>query len=470
VSISVEVEASKQPEGDTYPAGSPEAQNHDRSIRPPIAPSEVDASAPPSESSTRIRRPRSQESDATAVNTVPPKTLIVASDRAGKILVPASSSVIDGTAASAKEMSRLQTNGDVESTSTVELPGGGEESDPIEPEPTPSASQSRRSIGPTPRRRAPSGLLKPPLISEPPSRRSGRLANRRSSASTSQVALVPLSQVRRKMTEALEMSIAEEDKKRIREDVGEATREKSSRKQEGKTLKRATARHSGESGHDTSPSVAREDGSPRTPNPSQPRWTTLPRSENTHTDASSIIDEPRTSSQGFSAKLPLTPGADGPSTLNAEKKTPASPRRGIISPPRGKKGGAKPLFFPGSSQVPPAPSPAGSEDGSDVGTPLLTRKTPAKAKSTPHSTSTLRRLTDLANNDILFSKSKVARQLFNNTPSVKVQPRLEANDDEEDDGSDSSSEASVVNSHIPKERRAGANARRKGQGLSSLSI
>jgi len=125
----------------------------------------------------------------------------------------------------------------------------------------------------------------------------------------------------------------------------------------------------------------------------------------------------------------------------------------------------KPLFFPGSSQVPPLP--AGSEDESDVGSPLLSRKTPVK--STPRSLSQFRRFKDLADDDILFSKSKAARQLFNNTPSVKVQPMPEANDDGEDEESDSSSEASVMNSHIPKGRRAGATPRRKGQGLSSLS-
>jgi len=468
VSTTVEVGAPKQPEGDTYPAGSPEAQNQDRSIRPPIAPSEVDATAPPSQSNTLIPRPASP--NVTAINTEPPKSLILALDQAGSVLVPASSSVIDGTAASAEEMPQFQTNGDVESA--VELPSGGEESDPIEPEPTqPPANRSRQSIGPTPRaprRRASSSVLKPPPVSELPSRRSGRLANRRSSASTSEATLVPLSQVRRKMTEALETSIAKEENKRIRDDAEEATREKSSRKQVGKSWKRPTTQHSGESGHETSPSVAREDGSPRTPNPSQPKWTTLPQSEQTHTDASSVIDGHRTSSQGSSAKLALAPGVDGLSTLNTEKKTPASPRRGIIPPSRGKKGGVKPLFFPGSSQVPPAPSPAGSEDESDVGMPLLPRQTPAK--STPRSGSEFRRFTDFANNDVLFSTSKLARQRLNNTPSVKVQPRLEANDDGEDEESDSSSEASVVNSHIPKERRAGATTRRKGQGLSSLSI
>ncbi|KAH9961343.1 hypothetical protein BC827DRAFT_342809 [Russula dissimulans] len=273
VSTSVEVEASKRPEGDTYPVGTPEAQNQDRSIRPPIAPREDDATAPSSQSSTPTPRPTSPESDATAINTEPAKSPIHASDQADGVLVPTSSSVIDETAANTKEMSQLQMNDDVESA--VKLPGGGEESDPIEPEPT--QPRSGRSIGPTPRaprRRAPSGVLKPPPISELPSRRSGRLANRRSSAGTSEATLVPLSQVRRKMTEALETSIAiaQEENRRIRDDAEEVNQEKSSRKPAEKSRKRPITQHSGESGHETSPSVAREDGSPRAPNSSQPRF------------------------------------------------------------------------------------------------------------------------------------------------------------------------------------------------------
>lgn len=261
------------------------------------------------------------------------------------------------------------------------------------------------------------------------------------------------------MTSALKKSVqsAKEENGVIRNDA-EKGREKSARKQvrkSGNKPVRSTAHQSDDSGDDTSPSVAREDGSPISH--------VKPTSEQTKSITPSVIDEPRTNSQG-----PLGMLSQTQSTLGAEKKTPVLTGR-VLAPSQRKKGDVHPLFIPGSSQVPrhPSPSPSGSKNESEVVASSLPNKTPIK--STPRSSSQLRRLTDLTSNSILFSKSKAAplRQ-FRNTPSVKAQLQFDASGDgEDDDGSSSSSDDRVTSSHIPRERRAGASMR-KGRGLSSL--
>ena len=333
---------------------------------------------------------------------------------------------------------------DVESA--VEPPGGDEESDPIEAEPTqPPANRPSRTLRGSQRRAR--RVLSPPPVSDLPSRRSGRLANRQSTERSSEATLVPLTQVRRKMTSALERSGKEENGV-IRDNAREG----------GVKPASSTAQRLGDSGDDTSPSVAREDGSPTS---SHVKRTTIPQSKRTQSSPSVIIDEVSTSSQGLLGKL-------SQGTSGAEKKTPVLSGRGAATPSRRKKGGIRPLFFPGSSQVAPralSPSPSGSENESGTVAPLLPRKTPTK--STP-GRSQFRRLTDLTSSDKLFSKSKSAQRRFKNTPSLKAQPRFEASDGGEyDDESSSSSEDRVTSSHIPRERRAGATTR-KGRGLSSL--
>jgi hypothetical protein len=343
-------------------------------------------------------------------------------------------------------------------------PGGNEESDPIEPEPTQSlVDRPSRSTDPVPRahqRPASRTVLNPPPASDRLSRRSDRLANRRSSVSNSGATLVPLTQVRRRMTSALEKPVpSAEENGVIRNDV-EKAREKSSRKQvrkSGGKPVRSTAQQPDDSDDDTSPSVAREDGSPI----SHVKRTNLPPSEQTKSNTPSVIviDEPRTNSQGPLGKL-------SQSTSGAKKKTPVLRR--VLVPSQRKKGSTQPLFIPGSSQAPrhPSPSPSGSENESEMAASSLPKKTPTK--STPRSQ--FRRLTDLTSDDILFFKSKAAQlRQSKNTPSAKVQLRSDARDDgEDDDGSSSSSDDRVPSSHIPRERRAGASMSRKGRGLSSL--
>jgi hypothetical protein len=450
-STDAEVEASGRPEVDTYPC---EAGNQGHPISSQTGPTKIDATAPQSQSSTTIFGPPSPKLDDTAINVESPDL----ASRTGRVLVPSSSPVIDGTTANNEtEAQSHDANDDVEST--VEPPGSDEGSDPIEPEPTqPLADRPSRSTDPVPRghqRRASRTVLNPPPVSDQQSRRSSRLANR--SVSNSGAALVPLTQVRRRMTSAFEKA---EEAGVIHNDVEEAPREKSVRKEISKSGNKpvhSTAQQSDDSGDGTSPSVAREDGSPT----SHVKRTNLPPSEQTKSNNPSVIDEPRTNSQGPLGKL-------SQSTSGAEKKTPRLTGR-VLVPSQRKKGSTQPLFIPGSSQVPrhPSPSPSGSENESEMAASLLPRKTPAK--STPRSGSQFRRLTDFTDNGGLFSKTKTALRQFKNTPSVKTQLRFDASDDgEDDDESSSSSDDRVPSSHIPRERRAGASMGRKGRGLLSL--
>jgi hypothetical protein len=447
-----------------YPIQPPEAGKQDHSISSQTRPNKIDATAPRSQSSTKIFRPASPESDVTVINAEATKSPNLASteQQTGRVLVPASSPVVDKTVGNTETKGRSEdAKDDVESA--VEPPGGDEESDPIEAEPTqPPANRPSRRTDDALRgsQRRARRVLSPPPVSDLPSRRSGRLANRQPSERSSEATLVPLTQVRRKMTSALERSGKEENGV-IRENAGEVGLKKSVRKQVGESRVQpasSTAQRLGDSGDDTSPSVAREDGSPTS---SHVKRTTIPPSKRTESSPSVIIDEVRTSSQSLLGK-------SSQGTTSAEKKTPVLSGRGIATPSRRKKGGIRPLFFPGSSQVAPralSPSPSGSENESETVASLLPRKTPTK--STP-GRSQFRRLTDLTSSDILFSKSKSAQRRFKNTPSVKAQPRFDASDGEEDDGESSSSSGDrVTSSHIPRERRAGATTR-KGRGLSSL--
>jgi len=467
VSINAGAEASEQLEVDTYLSQPLEAWDQDQSITPQTVP--VDATASPSQPGTRLPGPASPELDATTINTEPSKFPVQASSdlQNGKVLVPASP-VIDGPAASTKKVQSQDMNDEVESA--VEPHGGDEESDPIEQGSTqPNQPASSQGIGSAPRdhrRRTSRTALNPPVL-EQTSRRSDRLANRRFSVAPSGPALVPLSQIRSKMTSALEKTISSaKDSDWIRDVAEEATREKSVRKYVGKSRNkptRSTAQQSDDSGDETSPSVARDDGSPRALLSSQVKWTTLPPSDHSQPGTSSVIDELRMSSQGSLGKPP--PGEDESSRSADEKTVPVSTPGGVTVPSRVKKGDAQRLFFPGSSQVPRAPStsPSESENESKM---VLPKKTPIR---TPRSGSHLRRLTELASSGTLFSKSKATQRRFKNTPSVVTQPRFDASDDGEDDEeSSSSSDDAVLSSHIPKERRAGAARRKKEQGLLSL--
>ena len=430
-----------------------EAENQGHSFSPQIRSKKIDATAPQLQSSTKICGPACPESDATAINTeaAKPPNLVSTKQQTGRVLVPASSPFIDRTAANTETKAQSQdANDDVESA--VELPGGDEESDPIELEPT------QPPVPRGPQKRAPRTVLNPPPVSELPSRRSGRLASRQSSASTSGATLVPLTQVRRKMTSALEKS-AQSAKGNgvVRDDAEEATRGRRGQTQAGVKPTRSTMRQSGDSGDDTSPSVAREDGSPT----SHMKRIALPRQ--TRSNSSLVIDELQTSSQGPVGKLSR-------GTSGAETKTPVLSGRSVTDPSRRKKGTSQPLFFPGSSQVgprAPSPSPSGSENESETAASLLPSKTPTK--STPGGSSQFRRLTDITSSNILFSKSKAAQRRFKNTPSLKVQPQFDASGDgEDDDESSSSSDDGGSSSHIPRERRAGAGTSTRRRGLSSL--
>jgi hypothetical protein len=475
VSINAEAEASKPSEVNTYLTRPLETQNQDHSISPQSVAGRVDAAAPPSRSSTKHSGPTPTESDAIATNTEPsnPRVLDPTESQATTLPILASSLAKNGAAASTKEKVQSLDANDDDVESAIEAHGSSKESDPIEQDstqpPIDPVTPSRGSES-VPPKRASRTVSNPSAASEQPFRRSGRLANRRFSVAASEATLIPLSQIRSKMTSALTNSIpsTKKDNKWIHDAAEEATREKGVPKRVGKSRKKpapSTAQHSCGSGDDTSPSVAREDGSPRMPISSQVNWATLPPSDPAQPDASSVIDELRSSSQGPTGKLPAD--EDKSSRSNSRGKAPVNTQKGDVVPSRGGKGRVQPLFFPGSSQIPRprSPSPSGSESGDQTVASLLPTKTPTR--STPRNGSQFRRLTDITSSGKLFSKS--AQPRLKNTPSLKVQPRFDASDNGEDDEESSSSSGDAEsNSHIPKERRAGAARRKKAQGLSSL--
>jgi hypothetical protein len=452
-------EASEQAEIDAEPEKPREARDQDHSDSLPTALDKHGAMA--TQFCIKTLKPASPESDVTMTN------LATIERSKGTILVPASSPSM--TQAVAHNGEKGQSQDEIEDVYSQDEPlHSCKESDPIEAEPTqPPINQPgpARSIEPAPREsrgRAPRVTLNPPPVSEQPSRRSGRLANRRSSVGISKVKPVPQTQIDLKAPVSVKSrtySVKEGDEQ-TRDERAEANREKS-----GNEVKHKSTQ-SRSSGNDVSPSATQRVDSLRPS--SQAEWTTLTPPEPTQPDDSSVIDEPRTSSQGLAGKQ--SPGEDESSTLEAaEKETPMPTRQRAVVASQRKKGRAQPLFFPGSSQAPRArasPSASGSVNESEKAT-AVTRKTPTRSTSagTP-----FRRLTDISSQEILFSKSKVAQLAVKNIPNIQVQSPFAADGDGEDDEESSTSSGdTAVNSHIPKERRAGARRISKGQGLSSLA-
>jgi hypothetical protein len=324
---------------------------------------------------------------------------------------------------------------------------GHKESDPIETEhnePSVDQASPHPSISPISRelRRPASHTTLNPSDSEQPSRRSGRLANRRPSVA----ALVLARQPDRKASLSLKKSSAKEDREQTQNEMAESSQEKPARKQAGKGRKPArqtTQRSTNE--------VVQEDGPRRVSNP---EWTTLPPPSEAST----------TDQRSPGPVRPLSPVGND----DIGEDTPMPIRRGVTAASQG-KGGGQPLFLPGSSQAPrtqTAPSPSPSESETENVASVLPRKTPTR--STPGG-GTFRSLSILASQEILFPKSQAARRAFVNTPSLKVKrPVLDDEDDEESSSSGEETEE-APQSHIPKERRVGTTPRRKGSRLSSLA-
>ena len=312
---------------------------------------------------------------------------------------------------------------------------GHKESDPIETEhnePFVDQASPHPNIDPILRklRSSASHTTLNPSDSEQPSRRSGRLANRRPSVAGPTLARQP----DRKASLPLKKSTAKEDHEQTQNEMAESSQEKPARKQAGKGRKPArqtTQRSTNE--------VVQEDGPRRVSNPECP--TLPPPSEASTTDRRS----------------------PGP-VRSLLEDTPMPIRRGVTQG----KGGGQPLFLSGSSQAPRtqiAPSPSPSESETENVASALPKK--MQTRSTPGG-GTFRSLSMIASQDILFTKSRAAKRAFINTPSLKVkQPVL---DDEDDEESSSSGEETdeAPQSHIPKERRVGTTPRRKGHRLSSL--
>ena len=419
--------------------------------------------APDTRPGTKALRTSSPESDATAINTEPAKAPTLASPErlSGRVLVPASSPFV--TKALVNAGKKVQTQDEIDDDEPAEESiDGHKESDPIELEPNePSVdlASTHPNIDSILRRlRSPAShtTSNPSPDPEQPSRRSGRLASRRSPVPTSEATPALGRQPNRKASASPKKSPAK-DHEQTQNEMAETSQEKPARKQirKGHKVARLTA----------------PNGSARVSNSSPGEWTTLPPLPETQT---STTDQPRTSSPGpIRPLLPL--GDDVSLSADVGEATPMPIRRGVTPvASQGKGGGDQPLFFPGSSSQAPriqiAPSPSTSESEAEMVAPALPRKTPTR--STP-SGGTLRTLSGLASQDILFPKARAAKNAFNNTPSLKVKrPVLEADNDEDDEESSSSSDDmgdAPTTSHFPKERRAGVTPRRKGRRLSSLA-
>ncbi|KAI9442231.1 hypothetical protein H4582DRAFT_1927227 [Lactarius indigo] len=425
---------------------------------------------------TNTPRTASPESDTTAIGTEPAKLPTPASTErlSGRVLVPASSPFVTKALVNAGE--KVQTQDEIDDVEPAdESIDGDKESDPIElepnepsvdlPAPRPSTDLAPRQ----PRRPASRATLTPFPDSEQSSRRSGRLANRRTSLATSEATPVLARQPDRKASSSLRRSAAKEDHGRTHNGMAEeTTQEKPTRKQVGKGRK--SVGQTTQRSMNPDETLAQEHGSAQASN-SQVEWTTLAPPSETQADASSPIDELRTSSPGPVGQL-LPVGDDVSRSADIGEDTPMPIRRGVTAASQGKRGRGQPLFFPGSSQAPrtqTAPSPSASESEAENVASTLPRKTPNR--STPGS-GIFRSLSELASQDILFPKMRAAKRAFNNTPSRKVKgPFLEGDNDEDDEESSSSGDdtGEVPKSHIPKERRAGTTPRRKGRRLSSLA-
>ncbi|KAH9083535.1 hypothetical protein EDB83DRAFT_26064 [Lactarius deliciosus] len=416
---------------------------------------------------TNTPRTTSPESDTTVINTDPAKLFTPASTEqlSGRVLVPASSPFVTKALVNAGE--KVQNQDEIDDVEPAdESIDGDEESDPIEPEPNePSVDlpAPRLSTDPVPRhlrRPASPATLNPSSELEQPSRRSGRLANRRTSLATPVLARRP----DRKASLSLKKSAAKENLERTHIGmVEETTQEISTRKQDSKGRK--FARQANQRSTNSDETLVQEHGSAQAPN-SQVEWTTLAPPSETQADGSSPIDELRASSPGPVGQLLLVGDDASRSADLGEDNTPMPIRRGVKVASQGKGGRGQPLFFPGSSQAPrtqTAPSPSASESEAENVASALPRKTPTR--STPGS-GMLRSLSQLASQDILFPKKRAAKRAFNNTPSRKVKgPFPEGDNDEDDEESSSSGDdaGSVPKSHIPKERRVGATPKRKGR-------
>ena len=469
-----ERKASEHPGIDTFTERPLEGQGQDISGSVQTPPGKGHASG--TQSGTNTPRTTSPGSDATAIDTEPAKSSMLAftEQLSGRVLVPASSPFVTKVLVNAGE--KVQTQDEIDDVEPAdESIDGDKESDPIETEPNePSVDlpAPRLSTSPIPRqphKPASRATLNHSPDSEQPSRRSGRLATLRSSLATSEATPVLARQPGRKASLSLKKSAAKEDHERTHDETAEITQEKPARKQVGK--RRKFARQTTQRSMNPDDTLAQEHGPARAPN-SQVEWATLPPPPSeTQADGSSPIDELRTSSPG--PVRPLSPvGDDVSRSADIGEDTPMPIRRGVTVASQGKRGSGQPLFFPGSSQAPrtqTAPSPSASESEPENVASALPRKTPTR--STPGG-GIFRSLSGLASQDILFPKSRAAKRAFNNTPSLKVKGPFPEGDNDEDDEESSSSDSDtgeVPKSHIPEERRAGTTPRRKGHRLSSLA-
>ncbi|KAI0268707.1 hypothetical protein BC834DRAFT_866830 [Gloeopeniophorella convolvens] len=439
------------------------------------------SNVPEKPTSAKAHRQATPESDATAINPEPttPPVVDQGEQLTGRVLVPASSPIMNRTLKLGKEDQENDEDDDIEPADDEQALDHSD-ADPIEPEPTlpapvqPGSLSGSPVISSEPRgrtlpaRHAVTGTPSTPEQPVAPARRSGRLASRQSLADATEATPVPAKKVVRKSSLAVEGSMPSEkvDSGTKAKPAQERNPKKAVSKPSSKSTRHSTMRLAG-SKDEASLVPVREEDLSQTTAPSQVEWTVLPASEPTHLDTSSGVDELRASS--LDAINPSQGDNELPPSSEDEAITPKPGRKRAPPASQGNARNTQPLFFPGSSQAPryhaPA-SPSATESESENETPLLAKRTPAR----PTPAVPFRRLSHIASQDVLFSNSKVVKHVYKNEPKRKVKSMLADTDKDEDDEDTSSdpSDDSAPKSHIPEDRRAGAKTRKKGKGLSSL--
>ncbi|KAI1796441.1 hypothetical protein LXA43DRAFT_1079598 [Ganoderma leucocontextum] len=233
-----------------------------------------------------------------------------------------------------------------------------------------------------------------------------------------------------------------------------------------------------------------------TPGVAKVSWAVLPQSESRTQEGSvgetSMIDELHPSSPEASPRhhaLVESPALEDPFTQELAEEQENLP----TVTPRLKGNKKDPLFFPSSSQHPLTPfglpnaestpfADADADDGdSDPGAEAeRTFKAPARPRGSWVSQSLYPSLTDLASQSLFSATQIPSPALFSQTPTgYNLSPATygKAKDDDDDDDDDESSDNSDSSdsdsgkkkSHIPQDRRAGVQKKKKSGLLSAYS-
>ena len=280
---------------------------------------------------------------------------------------------------------------------------------------------------------------------------------------------------RQKEEKAREREAEKQEKARLRREKARVDRGKKNGKQQSSNSSSASAHptaSAASTARPNAPSISVETPVPHLPGPNvqvpQVKWTSLPAPSSPVPASESILDELRTSSP----ELDRTPHAPDhpmqhlPPSFEAPPESTQDTNQDVPMTP---------LFFLGSSQFPTAVRPlhnqrlpaqsaaSGSDVEGDVPPKWKQKAVARKPAAVPY-----RRLTQLASQDMLFSSP--SPNPLHPPPSNQTKRLMESDvDDEDDESSDTGSDSDASQSHIPRNRRAGAGTRpRRSSGLLGL--